>query len=160
MSTTIYLSNEPGKKWCVKSYMNDETWHLYRSVIFKTSLRAVHFAHWSAIQRTKEVPQARMARRHDPQSSGLLKFNNRFDLLWKEDQYGVDSFYYLLFVLPVFVLGIIFVHDLNFPTRQCNTHCRRLWISAKYNDLRALIGKIFFTLLMAKMHFEMSIESL
>ena len=25
VSTTIYLSNEPGKKWCVKSYMNDET---------------------------------------------------------------------------------------------------------------------------------------
>ena len=23
MSTTIYLSNEPGKKWCVKSYMNE-----------------------------------------------------------------------------------------------------------------------------------------
>ena len=49
-----------------------------------TSLRAVRFAHWSAIQRTKEVPQARTARRHDgttawrhdPQSRGL-KFNSR-----------------------------------------------------------------------------------
>ena len=33
-------------------------------------------------------------------------------------------------------------------------YCRRLCINAKYNDLRALSGKICFTLLMAKMHFD------
>ena len=29
--------------------------------------------------------------------------------------------YYLLFVLPFFVLGVICVHDLNFPMRRWNT---------------------------------------
>ena len=41
---------------------------------------ASRFAHWTAIQRTKEVPQARTARRHDPQSRGLLKFYNRYNI--------------------------------------------------------------------------------
>ena len=33
-------------------------------------------------------------------------------------------------------------------------YCRRLWINAKYNGVRALSGKICFTLLMEKMHLD------
>ena len=31
------------------------------------------------------------------------------------------SIVFFLFVFPVFVLVVIFVHDLIFPTRQCST---------------------------------------
>ena len=44
--------------------------------IYNTSLRAVRFAHWSAIQRTKEVPQARTARRQDGTTHSHVDFLN------------------------------------------------------------------------------------